>query len=82
MKKIIFLLVFLFGCSNLEFVYNTESDSKSLLKGKWTGWDHQPFVDATKAYVRGAVDPNTTATKAKKRFPFVETVEPHNPRKK
>ncbi len=55
---------------------------KSLLKGKWTGWDHQPFVDATKAYVRGAVDPNTTATKAKKRFPFVETVEPHNPRKK
>ena len=55
---------------------------KSLLKGKWTGWDHQPYVDATKAYVRGAVDPNTTATKAKKRYPFVETVEPHNPRKK
>lgn len=36
MKKIIFLLVFLFGCSNLEFVYNTESDSKSLLKGSTT----------------------------------------------
>ena len=33
------------------FVQNT------LLKGKWTGWDHQPFVDAKKAYVRGAIDP-------------------------
>jgi choline-sulfatase len=53
----------------------------SLLKGKWTGWDHQPFVDAKKAYVRGAIDPNTTATKARKRYPFVETIEPHNPRK-
>ena len=58
------------------FVQNT------LLKGKWTGWDHQPFVDAKKAYVRGAIDPSTTATKARKRYPFVETIEPHNPRKK
>ena len=54
----------------------------TLLKGKWTGWDHQPFVDAKKAYVRGAIDPSTTATKARKRYPFVETIEPHNPRKK
>jgi choline-sulfatase len=54
----------------------------TLLKGKWTGWDHQPFVDAKKAYVRGAIDPSTTATKARRRYPFVETVEPHNPRKK
>ena len=54
---------------------------ETLLKGKWTGWDHQPFVDATRSYVRGAIDPNTTATKARKRFPFVETIEPHNPRK-
>ena len=53
----------------------------TLLKGKWTGWDHQPFIDAKKAYVRGAIDPNTTATKARKRYPFVETIEPHNPRK-
>ena len=58
------------------FVQNT------LLKGKWTGWDHQPFVDAKSAYVRGAIDPNTTATKARKRFPFVETIKPHNPRVK
>jgi choline-sulfatase len=54
----------------------------TLLKGKWTGWDHQPFVDAKKAYVRGAIDPSTTATKARRRYPFVETIEPHNPRKK
>jgi choline-sulfatase len=58
------------------FVQNT------LTKGKWTGWDHQPFVDATRSYVRGVTDPNTTATKARKRYPFVDTVEPHNPRKK
>ncbi len=54
---------------------------EALLKGKWTGWDHQPFVDATRAYVRGAVDPNTTATKARRRLPFVEEVPPHHPRK-
>ncbi len=54
---------------------------KSLLKGIWTGWDHQPFVDATRAYVRGAIDPNTTATKARRRLPFVEEVPPHTPRK-
>ena len=58
------------------FVQNT------LTKGKWTGWDHQPFVDATRSYVRGVTDPNTTATKARKRYPFVDTIEPHNPRKK
>ena len=54
---------------------------QALLKGKWTGWDHQPYVDATRAYVRGAIDPNTTATKALRRLPFVDEVPPHNPRK-
>lgn len=54
---------------------------QALLEGKWTGWDHQPFVDATRAYVRGAIDPNTTATKARRRLPFVEEVPPHHPRK-
>lgn len=53
---------------------------EALLKGKWTGWDHQPFVDATRAYVRGAIDPNTTATKALRRLPFVAEVPPHHPR--
>ena len=54
---------------------------RTLLKGKWTGWDHQPFVDAKVSFVRGAIDPNTTATKARRRFPFVNTVEPDRPRK-
>ncbi|MCB1547653.1 MAG: choline-sulfatase [Hyphomicrobiaceae bacterium] len=53
---------------------------EALLKGIWTGWDHQPFVDATRAYVRGAIDPNTTATKARRRLPFVAEVPPHHPR--
>lgn len=53
---------------------------EALLKGEWTGWDHQPKFDATRAYVRGAVDPNTTATKARRRWPFVAEVPPHHPR--
>ncbi len=51
-----------------------------LLKGAWTGWDYQPFVDATRSYVRGAVDPNTTATKARRRLPFVADTPPDHPR--
>ena len=54
---------------------------EALLQGRWTGWDFQPFVDATRAYVRGAIDPNTTATKARRRYPFVAEVPPHHPRK-
>lgn len=53
---------------------------ESLLQGQWAGWDHQPAKDATRQYVRGAVDPNTTATKAKRRYPFVPAVPPHHPR--
>ena len=53
---------------------------EALLNGKWTSWDYQPIVDASRKYVRGAVDPDTTATKSKQRFPFVEEVKPHNPR--
>ena len=52
----------------------------ALLKGRWTSWDYQPTTDAGRQYVRGAVDPNTTATKSKMRLPFVEEVKPHNPR--
>ncbi|MCG8562968.1 MAG: hypothetical protein MI824_24470, partial [Hyphomicrobiales bacterium] len=46
----------------------------------WTGWDHQPFVDATRAYVRGAVDPSTIATKSRRRLPYVEPAAPDTPR--
>ncbi|MGB7181870.1 MAG: choline-sulfatase [Burkholderiaceae bacterium] len=53
---------------------------ESLLQGQWTSWDYQPQTDAGRQYVRGAVDPNTTATKSKKRLPFVEEIKPHNPR--
>jgi choline-sulfatase len=52
----------------------------SLLQGSWTSWDYQPPPDAARKYVRGAVDPNTTATKAKKRFPFVSAYPPDHPR--
>jgi choline-sulfatase len=53
---------------------------ESLLQGSWTSWDYQPPADAARKYVRGAVDPNTTATKAKKRFPFVVAYPPDHPR--
>ncbi len=53
---------------------------EALLKGRWTAWDYQPVVDAASQYVRGAVDPNTTATKSRKRLPFVEEVKPDHPR--
>lgn len=53
---------------------------QALLQGQWSSWDFQPRFDAARQYVRGAVDPNTTATKAKKRFPFVAAVAPHHPR--
>jgi len=53
---------------------------ESLLQGQWSSWDYQPVSDASRQYVRGAVDPNTTATKAKRRFPFVPPVAPDHPR--
>lgn len=53
---------------------------ESLLQGSWTAWDYQPPIDASRRYVRGAVDPNTTATKARKRFPFVAERGPDHPR--
>ncbi len=53
---------------------------EALLKGKFTAWDYQPAVDAARQYVRGAVDPNTTATKSKMRFPFVKEIKPDHPR--
>ena len=53
---------------------------ESLLQGQWTAWDHQPANDASRQYVRGAVDPNTTATKARRRLPFVPAVPPDHPR--
>ena len=48
--------------------------------GTFPSWDYTPPFDASRSYVRGAIDPNTTATKARKRFPFVPTTEPEKPR--
>jgi choline-sulfatase len=53
---------------------------QALLEGKVTSWDYQPQVDASRQYVRGALDPNTTETKSKKRYPFVAAVKPDHPR--
>lgn len=53
---------------------------ESLLQGRWTAWDYQPPADASRRYVRGAVDPNTTATKARMRLPFVAARPPDHPR--
>jgi choline-sulfatase len=53
---------------------------QALLNGHWTGWDHQPCVDSTRAHVRGADDPNTMATRARRRLPFVGEVDPDHPR--
>jgi choline-sulfatase len=53
---------------------------EALLQGRLSPWDFQPPSDATRQFVRSAVDPSTTATKAKKRFPFVPAVPPDHPR--
>jgi choline-sulfatase len=55
---------------------------EALLQGQRTAWDYQPPSDASRQFVRSAADPNTTATKAKKRLPFVPAVAPHHPRKR
>ncbi|NBR39400.1 MAG: choline-sulfatase [Alphaproteobacteria bacterium] len=55
---------------------------EAMKQGVFPSWDYTPPFDATRAYVRGAIDPNTTATKARKRFPFVPTTPPQIPRDK
>jgi choline-sulfatase len=54
---------------------------EAMKQGVFPSWDYTPPFDASRAYVRGAIDPNTTATKARKRFPFVPTTPPQNPRR-
>ena len=52
----------------------------AMKQGIFPSWDYTPPFDASRAYVRGAIDPNTTATKARRRFPFVPTTSPQKPR--
>lgn len=53
---------------------------EAMKHGEFPSWDYTPPFDASRAFVRGAIDPSTTATKARRRFPFVETTKPQNPR--
>jgi len=43
----------------------------SMKCGRFPSWDFAPPYDASRAYVRGGLDPNTTATKQRARFPYV-----------
>ncbi|MEL0198222.1 MAG: hypothetical protein VW870_14350, partial [Rhodobiaceae bacterium] len=54
---------------------------EAMKNGEFPSWDYSPPFDAGRAYVRGAIDPNTTATKARMRFPFVPTTPPQTPRR-
>jgi choline-sulfatase len=53
---------------------------EAMKQGIFPSWDYTPPFEAARSYVRGAIDPNTTATKARKRFPFVPTTTPQIPR--
>lgn len=44
-------------------------------------WDYGPPYDPDKAYMRGGIDPSTTATKQRGRFPFVPKAPPRYPRR-
>ena len=55
---------------------------KVLLTGKRSPWDYVPYRDASKEFVRSALDTSTTMTKGLARFPYLEPVPPHTPRTK
>lgn len=42
---------------------------EAMKEGVFPSRDYTPPFDAARAFVRGVIDPNTTATKARKRFP-------------
>jgi choline-sulfatase len=48
--------------------------------GTFPVWDYGPPYDPGKVYVRGGIDPSTTATKQRGRFPFVPKTPPQHPR--
>lgn len=51
-----------------------------LLKGNRAPWDYQPYRDASKEFVRSALNASTTMTKGLARFPYMEPVPPDTPR--
>ena len=76
------------GCAQWYQIYvdpnslNRLFVQEAMKQGVFPSWDYTPPFDASLAYVRGAIDPNTTATKARKRLPFVSTTSPDTPRVK
>jgi choline-sulfatase len=48
--------------------------------GRFPSWDFAPPYDASRVYVRGGLDPSTTATKQRGRFPYVPVTPPQHPR--
>ena len=48
--------------------------------GEFPSWDYGPPYDPGRVYVRGGVDPSTTATKQRGRFPYVPKTPPQHPR--
>jgi choline-sulfatase len=50
--------------------------------GEFPVCDCRPPYDPGKVYVRGGVDPSTTATKQRGRFPYVPKTPPQYPRGK
>lgn len=48
--------------------------------GRFPSWDFDPPYDAARVCVRGGLDPSTTATKQRGRFPFVPVTPPQHPR--
>lgn len=48
--------------------------------GRFPSWDYGPDYDPSKVYVRGGIDPSTTATKQRGRYPYVPVTPPQFPR--
>ena len=44
--------------------------------GRFPNWAYQPFVDASKRYIRGGGSAGPTQAKARARFPYVEPAKP------
>lgn len=48
--------------------------------GRFPSWDYGPPRDPARQYVRGGLDPSTTATKQRGRLPYVPVTPPQFPR--
>ncbi len=53
---------------------------EAMKHGRFPAWDYGPPRDPARQYVRGGLDPSTTATKQRGRFPYVPVTPPQFPR--